>query len=133
MDESLKTIYKRIKRQCNGDESKAIAKTLKELDRYVEKAEINDSFYANYCSKKKILLVHSTITPNLLLGTYVSIFASFAVNELSNGKLVNYIIICFFGLLISYISTIKLLTTVPLTVLYPYVVSKMEEKIKNSN
>ena len=133
MGKSLKTMYKRTKKQCNGDEIRAIAKTLKEIDRYIEKVEINDSFYANYRSKKKILLVHSTITPNLLLGTYVSIFASFAVNELSNGKFFNHIIICFLGPLISYISAIKLLSTIPLTILYPYMVSKMEEKIKNPN
>ncbi len=127
---SVRSAYKRLKKQNDGIKEKAIVATKAEIDNYIENSLIDDSFYESYYNVKRLIQVHNTISPGLLTGLYTGMIITVSFKFLDSHNIIGYIIFLLASVVISYFASIRCLASVPNCILYPHMLKRMEEKLE---
>lgn len=126
----VRSAYRRLKKQNDGIKEKAIVAAKKEIDNFIEKAVIDDSFYENYYNVKRLIQVHNTISPGLLTGLYTGMIITVSFKFLDSHNIMGYIFFLLGSIAISYFASIRCLASVPNCILYPHMLKRMEEKLE---
>lgn len=127
---SIKSAYKRFKKENNGSKEQAIAKARIEIDEYISSSVVDSEFYKKYYDIKRLVQVHNTISPSLLMGLYTGMIVTVSFRFLDSRDIVGYLIFLFVSVIVSYAVSIWCLASVPNCILYPHMLKRMEEKLE---
>ncbi len=124
---SIRAAYKRLKKLNKGNKEQAIAKARIEIDEYISNSVVDNDFYKKYYDIKRLVQVHNTISPSLLMGLYTGMIVTVSFRFLDSRDIFGYLIFLFFSVIVSYAVSIWCLASVPNCILYPYMLKRMEE------
>lgn len=127
---SVKAAYKRLKKENNGSKEQAIAKARTEIDKYIADSVVDSGFYKKYYDIKRLVQVHNTISPSLVMGLYTGMIVTVSFRFLDSKDIVGYLIFLFVSVIVSYAVSIWCLASVPNCILYPHMLKRMEEKLE---
>lgn len=85
---SVKASYKRLKKQNKGNKESAIAKARIEIDEYIANHIVGNDFYKQYYDIKRLVQVHNTISPSLLMGLYTGMIVTFSFKFLDSQNII---------------------------------------------
>ncbi len=127
---SVKAAYKRLKKENNNNKGQAIAKARIEIDKYIADSVVDSDFYKKYYDIKRVVQVHNTISPSLLMGLYTGMIVTVSFKFLDNKDIIGYLIFLLISVIVSYFASIWCLASVPNCILYPHMLKRMEEKLE---
>ena len=91
---------------------------------------MDSEFYKKYYDIKRLVQVHNTISPSLLMGLYTGMIVTVSFRFLDSRDIVGYLIFLFVSVIISYAVSIWCLASVPNCILCPHMLKRMEEKLE---
>ena len=127
---SVKAEYKRLKKENNGSKERAIAKARIEIDKYIADSVVDSDFYKKYYDIKRLVQVHNTISPSLLMGLYTGMIVTVSFGFLDDRDIIGYLVFLIVSVIVSYAVSIWCLASVPNCILYPHMLKRMEEKLE---
>lgn len=127
---SVRATYKRLKKENNNNKGQAIAKSRIEIDKYIEDSVVDSDFCEKYYDIKRLVQIHNTISPSLLMGLYTGMIVTVSFKFLDSKNIIGYLIFLLVGVVVSYFASIWCLASVPNCILYPHMLKRMEEKLE---
>lgn len=127
----IRNMFKRLMSENAGKQGKVIQMAKAEIDQRIVESVLDESFYQELYELKQTIQMYNTVVPGLLTGLYTGGMMTLLLPFAEMG-----VWLWFVFLIAGVISVpaflclnIRLVTSVPICVLYPYVVQKMEAKI----
>ena len=127
---SIRAAYKRLKKENDGSKEQAIAKARAEIDKYIADSVVDSGFYKKYYDIKRLVQVHNTISPSLLMGLYTGMIVTVSFRFLDGRNIIGYLVFLIVSVIVSYAVSIWCLASVPNCILYPHMLKRMEEKLE---
>lgn len=128
---SINKLYKSIKQENKVPKGRIIAKAFEEIDTIVSNSVVDDAFYTNYYKQKISYFCYSTIFPNILLGFLTGFVVSIIFIYYVKALLLSIIMLTILAPIV-LIKAKLFLASVPICILRPYMLKRMEEKIDSS-
>lgn len=128
MEFSKKELFKRINKKHSHAHPGYLRHAKEEIDKVVDEAEINDSFYKEYYHLKRDMELKSIFLSSIGIAALMSVAVSYALNVESDGNYLGYIVILMIGMVMAMGLAINSVTKQG-CVLEPYLLEKMKKKI----
>ena len=128
MEFSKKKLFKSIKQKYSHTHPGYLRYAKEEIDKIVDEAEINDSFYNEYYHLKRDIELKSIFLSSIGIAALISVAVSYALNVEGNGNYLGYIVILTIGMVMAMVLAINSATKQG-CVLEPYLLEKMKKKI----
>ena len=127
----IRNVFKRLLSENDGKQGKAIQLAKDEIDQCIASTVIDDSFYQELYELKQAIYMYNSVVPSLLTGLYTGGIMTLLLPFVEMG-----VWLWTFFLVVGVISVpvflylnMRLVASVPICILYPYVVQKMEVRI----
>lgn len=128
MDFSLKELNKKIKNQYKTNRTNYVEASVNLINEYLKDVKINEAFFNEYHKLKSHIENRTTILPSAIIGIIAGIVATIAVEASFKIGFIAYAVVVFLGMAIC-ISIPIVMQTKKSSIINPYILNKMEEKI----